>query len=102
MILPAARFTLLPYASLFRSGLFRRLYRFPHANRRGKCEGGGMQCRSAFESARVLVLAPDRRAEMLVRRQDRDLESIVAVASGGAGASERPEERGGRNRSRAR
>ncbi len=48
----------------------------------------GMQCRSAVESARLLVLAPDRWTKMLVRRQDHDLEITVAVACEGVGASE--------------
>ena len=42
----------------------------------------------AIKNARALVLAPDRRAKMLVRRQDRDLEIIVAVACSGARASQ--------------
>ena len=70
------------------AGLFRRFYRCPDADWRGKCEGHGMQCRSAIEYAKLLVLAPDRWTKMLVRRQDHDLEITVAVAREGVGASE--------------
>ena len=43
----------------------------------------GMPC-FAVKGARTLVLAPDRRTKMLVRRQDRDLEITAEVARGGA------------------
>src|SRR3954464_11698564 len=58
-----------------------------HADRTSPSADQGMQC-FAIKDARALVLAPDRRAKMLVRRQDHDLEIFVAVGSSGARASQ--------------
>ena len=58
-----------------------------HAGRAGQSADQGMQC-FGVKGARALVLAPDRRTKMLVRRQDHDLEIFVAVGSSGARASQ--------------
>jgi len=58
-----------------------------HADRAGQSADQGMQCFGG-KGARALVLAPDRRAKMLVRRQNRDLEIIVAMACRRARASQ--------------
>ena len=71
--------------------LFRRLHCCArtdwHADRAGQSADQAMRC-FAIKDTRALVLAPDRRAKMLVRRQDRDLEIIAEVACSGARASE--------------
>src|SRR3954469_18363866 len=58
-----------------------------HADRAGQSADQAMQC-FAVKGARALVLAPDRRTKMLVRRQDRDLEILAEVARSGARASQ--------------
>ena len=58
-----------------------------HAGRAGQSADQGMQC-FGVKGARALVLAPDRRTKMLVRRQDDDLEIIAEVACSGARASQ--------------
>ena len=57
------------------------------ADRAGQSADQGMQC-FGVKGARALVLAPDRRTKMLVRRQDRDLEILAEVACSGARASQ--------------
>jgi len=58
-----------------------------HADRTRQGADQGMRC-FAIKDAGALVLAPDRRAKMLVRRQDRDLEILAEVARSGARASQ--------------
>jgi len=82
--------------------LFRRLHCCArtdwHADRTSQSADQGMQC-FAIKDARALVLAPDRRTKMLVRRQDHDLEITVAVADEDVGAGEsRPKASAGNRR----
>src|SRR5215216_1825238 len=58
-----------------------------HADCTGQSPDQGVQC-IAVKDAGALVLAPDRRTKMLVRRQDRDLEILAEVARRGARASQ--------------
>jgi len=58
-----------------------------HADRAGQSADQAMQC-FAVKDAGALVLAPDRRTKMLVRRQDRDLEILAEVARRGACTSQ--------------
>ena len=51
-----------------------------HAGRAGQSADQGMQC-LGVEGARALVLAPDRRTKMLVRRQDDDLEILANLTA---------------------
>lgn len=65
----------------------RRLHCCSPAGWRANSAGNRMPCCDAFEFAEALDLSADRWAKMLVRRQENDLEIIVALAVAAAAAS---------------